>query len=297
MSNSNGSLESKAATRFIPSTNRKDTPNVSIFQDIGYRDDQQDRYVVARVHAGLLLAVMDGHCGHKTCSLIANYLVLFFSEELEKAIQSSTEKDFDALSECEIKQVLQNTVSCLIALTASEQSGSTLTIVFAEQGYSRPDYVPSMRITTAQMGDSLCAIQSPQNDLLIALPRHSVSEKTEDVDNIQQSFKAKFAKECKASGGYIHSAQNPNSGIAVTRSLGDCSFVLIREPEINCFVLPSKDLLLFLASDGVLMPDKTPDETTQEIIQKMRKGQSADEIGGAFKKLDDNTTLLCMKSR
>lgn len=282
-------LDRSIKMEFIPATNYRETPEISVFQDVGFRDEQQDRYITCRLDSGLLLAVADGHGGCQTSSLVASHLALIFSEETERVSSDAR------LSDACVRQVIRKVFRRLDQLTQDMACGSTLTLAFIESGSRRSDFSPAIRITTGQLGDSVFAVSSAPGRLSSA-PIHSVRYRKKDVDIIRQQFRDQYNEDCRVSCGYIYSSPARYAALALTRALGDTSFTLIRKPEVKSYIVNTSETILLLATDGILKPEVRPGTTIRQIMRRIRQGQYATEIIQELKPLEDNTTLLIARN-
>ena len=275
---------------FIPANNYKDTPEVNVFQDVGRRDEQQDRYAVSRLDAGLLLAVADGHGGYMASSIVAQYVSCIFSEEIQNVSGGKSA----GLSSSKVRSVMRKTFQRLIDLTKNLSSGSTLTLAFVETGSARPGFTPATRITVGQLGDSIFAISSKPGSLSLA-PMHSVRYKTKDVELIKKAFEKKYGEPCRSSCGYIYSSPMKYQALALTRALGDSIFTLIRKPEIKTYVVDPAQAILLLATDGILKEELSPRIAIKYIMDMIRQGMTVSEINKSLRPLEDNTTILAIR--
>lgn len=276
---------------FIAATKSQNIPEVSVFQDLGRRDDQQDRYVVLRLNTGLLLAVADGHGGHEASSMIAKYLSLIFSEEIEGAIQTDKGANLVGLPSSTLKRVIRKTIQRLVDLTQDMISGSTLTLAFVETGSIRPGSDPATRVTIGQLGDSIFAISSKPGRLSIA-PIHSVRTQKKDIEEIKKRYQEKYGEDCKTSYAYIYSSPDKYDALALTRALGDSVFTLIRKPDVKTYVVDASQTVLLLTTDGAIKEGTSPRKAITEIINQIREGTHVSEISRKLQPLEDNTTII-----
>ncbi len=278
---------------FISTNNLKDTPDIQVYQAVGKRDTQQDCYVVARLDTGILLAVADGHGGGKASSIIAALLPALFHGELERAFKDNSNSRYSGLSDTKIRGVVRRTIQSLTNKTQDMGSGSTLTMVFLEQGTRRidNDYSLQIRATVGQMGDSVFALSAKPGHLCVA-PMHSVFDAKKDVEEIKASYLNNHGKECKCGSGYIYSSGNGVDALALTRSLGDKNFTLIRKPEVKTYTAAPDQAVLLLASDGIFSDPSNPRRCIRGYVDQLQQGKSVAEIGEGIQYMHDNTTII-----
>ncbi len=277
---------------FTNINNLNDTPDVQIYQSLGHRDEQQDCYVVSRLDSGLLVAVADGHGGVKTASLIATQLPGLFHEALEAFFKENANARYTGLSDAKMRRVFRQVFQWLNKRTENEASGATLTMAFIERGSCRVDnrFTPQVRVTVGQMGDSVCALSTRPGHLRLA-PLHRVFEAESDVRAIKQAFTEQFGKECKVGSGYIYSG-SPGQALAVTRALGDCEYILVRQSRVKTWFAPAAGTRLLLASDGILTDLENPRKCVRGYVNALHRGETVEEIGRAMPYQHDNTTLI-----
>jgi serine/threonine protein phosphatase PrpC len=275
---------------FFPTTNQRDAPDIAIYQAIGRRSEQQDRYLVSRVEDGYLLMVADGHGGSSTASFLADNVARLYAQErrrLKKKQPFSSDWGLTAANE---RGAIRRTISRLNRLTEKNPSGSTLTLAFLQLGTRRSDFKLQLRVHVGQMGDSVFAL-STRPGLVAMPPLHSVQFNPRDVEVVKELYHQETGEECRVSGGYLYSGIQGH-GLALTRSLGDYPFTLNRRPEVKTYEADPKTALILLASDGLFVPESPVRPQLKEIFSLLRSGMTIRELGDSMKHKHDNVTLL-----
>lgn len=280
---------------FKNDNNQRKNPSIEICQSLGERSDQQDRFVISQMQIGTLVVVSDGHGGHMVADIVAAQVSAIFAELLEKTMDNSPRSYTPCISNKQIKSVIKNTINDLIEKTKNEISGATLSLAFIEQGYSNDisAYQSGCRVTTGQLGDSIIAMSKKSGHLYMS-NLHAVQYAKADVAEIKKRFENKYKQPCRSNGGYIRSAQNSN-GIAVTRALGDKSFMLIRKPEIKSYFLPTGSITL-LASDGILNKNQVPRKLVNQYMKQLHNFATANELFNSMGWFNDNTTMVVIRN-
>jgi len=275
---------------FLPNTAYRESPDISIYQALGRRPEQQDRYLASRLQDGYLLMVADGHSGTKTVSLIASRVTEIFSKERDALLRKQPESDSWGLPAAKERIAIRRTIHKLIRLTQREPSGSTITLAFLQFGTRPSDHQLLLRTHVGQMGDSVFAISSRPGTLAMS-PLHSVAYNNKDVESIMRQYKEETGTGCRIGGNYIYSGL-PGQGLALTRALGDHPFTLIRRPEVKTYEANPKDALILLASDGLFTPGVPFRPQLTGLFRQLREGVRLRELGNAIAHKHDNITMI-----
>lgn len=252
--------------------NLRNNPTVATAK--GYRESQEDRYVIAYIEAehgkGQLMALMDGHGG---------------SSAADKVAQSVEKSFIQALAESkgDIKQALYKAVEVLAYMTQNEKSGTTLSLVYVPDDESRA-YV-------AVIGDSPVIITDKSGKIRVS-PEHNVRSNPGELDAARE-------RGAIYSGGYIFDPAS-QSGLQLSRALGDRELarVLSREPDIYSVEL-GKESVIIVASDGVFDPSHgdVSTEITQ-VVDLVRGGGDAQALvdDASMRMTGDNATAIVWKA-
>lgn len=283
--------------RFINSSHLNAANQLQVYQDLGEREEQQDAFCISRSLSGTLVAIADGHGGAKTASLACARLPALFNEQLDIAVGRDWYRRYNGLDDNKMRMVLRRSVHQLIKQLEKEPSGATLTASFIEQGTTLgpKGYTPILRITTAQLGDSIFALSHSAKSLQVA-PLHSVAEAPKDVEAIKALYVKQYGTPCSSSHYYIRSSQNGYDGLAITRGLGDLAFTLIRKPEIKTYFADPAQAIVLVASDGVLTSPINPRAQIRHVFKQLRHGMTIQEIGEQMPRKPDNVTLIALKN-
>ncbi len=279
------------ANNLIDLNDRRSSPDIAIYQVVGGRQEQEDRYAVARVTGGVLLMIADGHGNEKTANLIANNVTQLFTREREQLLRSRPNGVYGGLSPANERLAIRRTIYALITLTQDQNSGSTLTLVFLQVGTQRINdkYILKLRAHVGQMGDSVFALSAKPGSVSIA-PMHSVVDASNDVAIIQKQYEEKYGQPCQVNGNYIHSSIG--GAISLTRALGDENFILIRKPVVKTYEADPKTAKILLASDGLYDSPKQAKKTIRGAMAALRAGSTVQELGERIVRKHDNLTLI-----
>lgn len=260
--------------------------SLECFQSIGAREEQEDSYVAIKLSQGYLYAVADGHFSSKVSDIVA--------ANLQSAFLSAYDQEYRcAPYNLDPLQVVHSTFDYLQALVADEQCGSTLSLAFVEHGLV--DGRGATRVTTGQMGDSFVAIKPRCTPLIDVTDSHNVRDAQADLDLINKWALDRYGADTIATAvsGYLCS-QPRGSAIAITRSLGDRDFMLVREPAVKTHVYTSQEpLLLMIASDGVLSPTASRQAHIKSLITRYVAGETLVSIVRSINP-EDNVTVIAV---
>ena len=254
--------------------------SVSSYSAQGPRSTQEDRYLHETISAdvkngdGLLLAVMDGHCGNEVADILCQNLAPFFADALIET-SGNIFNSFEVI------------VSELQSMTRQSDAGSTLSMV----------YIPAYQDKTKQyaytcvIGDSPILIHGKNNITSMSI-EHNAAVNDEDVDYILRNNKE------KVQSGVLYISQGfvglDTRYLQLTRAFGDHDFdeVILREPSIEKVEIDENSFIV-VASDGVLY-DETRETIYQNIIRQIKEGAEAKDIvqWALNKKAYDNVTVL-----
>ena len=272
-------------------------PIVEVYQSIGNRDTQQDRYVIADTNNGILVAVADGHNGSRTANIIEENLLHTFQKHLEHCQLSSTNCAPSPIDQT-IQLAIQNTIRSIEEIAKNESSGSTLTMAFIDFPNETICIHESkrIRITYGQLGDSIFALSNEKGELKIA-PIHSVELAATDVKEIQDRYISLYGRKCRKTSSHLYSHNTGLNALAVTRAVGDRDFLLIRKPVVDTTLINLKDEALIVATDGIVVENRQIKLSINKIFLQIKEGKNIQEIGNSIKTKDDNTTLLIIKEQ
>lgn len=240
---------------------------VSVATEQGSRDHQEDRYVVQDTGNGLLLAVMDGHCGHEVSQLMANYLPEIWDQLMLKPLR------YDA--------ALRELVSDLDYMTHDfEKGGSTLSVVFITD-----DAEPLANI--AVVGDSPVIVKDPDSRLTVS-PSHNVRISRAEMQ------KAIERGGCDVGDGYVR-LQPMGPGLQMARALGDGELgpVISKEPDVYEGTVGE---YLLIATDGVFGSDNRDfGRQLTRVITKLEFGDDAFDL--VKQPTEDNATAIVVRRK
>lgn len=230
----------------------------------GNRDSQEDRFIVEKICAdtnngdGLLMAVMDGHCGSDVADILHKNLVPFFADALVE-----TSGDIFAAFDL-IMQELQ-------AITQDFMSGSTLSVA----------YIPSHQdddssyVYTSVIGDSPIIVLAANKHYSFS-EEHNVDVNQKDVDFILNKNRDHARSgELSISEGFLCFGLRY---LQLTRAFGDKDYegIIIREPTNERIAL-DKNSIVIVASDGVLF-DENRDGIYKTLLKKAKSGLTAEGL-------------------
>jgi len=196
--------------------------SVTCATEQGPRSHQEDRYFCKRVIKnglnGILLAVMDGHCGDSTSEFCVKNLWDFFSIE-----RDTTPED-----------ALRKLVFALAKETTDFYAGSTFSVAYMDERHNK--------VSIAILGDSPVIVIDGKGKIHVS-----------PVHNIRTNLKERKAAEMRggfySSDGYI--CNQKGYGLQMSRSLGDVWMdgVTSREPDI--YTIPNPRWVALL-TDGII---------------------------------------------
>ena len=214
------------------------------------------------------MAVMDGHSGSKAAERVASDLEGFFLKGLRR-------------QKGRVEEALRKTVGMLAVTIGSEESGTTLSVVFVPDDENQA-YV-------AILGDSLVMIQGQGRRIYLS-PIHNVRCNPPEL-------KAAFKKGARYYGGYIFDPTDRSRGIQMSRSLGDCHLarILNRQPETYIVDL-EKDSFILLGTDGLFNP---LDLQVQKFVHAINNGSDAKDLvkDAIQSKAEDNVTAVLWRMK
>lgn len=246
--------------------------------------------MVNRLEDGYLLMVADGHGGTTTASFLADNVARLYAQErgkLKKRQPFSATRGLTAANE---RMAIRRTISKLRTLTERNPSGSTITLAFLQFGSRGSDLQLRLRVHVGQMGDSVFAMSSGPGRVAMS-PLHSVQFNPADVAVVKELYRRETGEECRVGREYLYTGIQ-GRGLALTRSLGDYPFTLIRRPEAKTYEADPKTALILLASDGLFVPAAPVKPQLKEIFGLLRGGMSLRELGDSMKRKHDNVTML-----
>jgi len=241
----------------------------------GPRSTQEDRFVVATVSEGALLAVMDGHGGAEVADYVARHL---------KAAWETIRPEYD------VAPKMRQVVTALHMMTNEYHAGSTLSLVFIPT-HEKVAYV-------AVLGDSPVIVSQPNGTLHIS-PDHNVRTNSDEA-------RAAMSRGAVIVGGYMHAGvlhTEPyhfgcGPGLQMTRALGDVELdsVLDRNPDV--YSVPLGEFVL-VASDGLFDPAHSADPKRQayDFAIMVGVGATAEDLVHSVKQPKDNVTAILWKRR
>jgi serine/threonine protein phosphatase PrpC len=240
----------------------------------GYRESQEDRYVVTHIEAehgkGQLMALMDGHGGPSAADRVARSVEKSFIQAL-------------AESKGDVKQALYGVVEALAYMTQNEKSGTTLSIIYIPDDESRAH--------VAVIGDSPVIITDKNGKIRVS-PEHNVRSNPGELDAARE-------RGAIYSGGYIFDPTS-RGGLQLSRALGDRELarVLSREPDVYSVEL-GKESIIVVASDGVF--DPSHGDVSTEIAQAVdlvRGGGNAQALvdDAIMRMTGDNATAIVWRA-
>jgi serine/threonine protein phosphatase PrpC len=257
---------------------------VSTYQTIGKRINQEDRYLTTHIQGGHLVAIFDGHGGENASESLAAYLPVAFWKEYNKVWLSVINRS--KITPKVERQIIRRTIASLRKKLQNEVSGSTLSMVYVRPIGRGEDGVRRLWVTAATIGDSPLMIWNGKRYLL--MPMHCAAHHQADRKRIIESRMGRLQ------GDYFISRDYRVPGIAVTRAIGDSEFgdTLIRRADIRSFEVDSRAVIV-IASDGVLVSAEPSDakETMRKIVKMARDGSNAAELGKHVGKTHDNVTI------
>ena len=239
----------------------------------GLRAYQEDRAIVHWIerqgrHAGLLMAVLDGHGGADAVDTAAATLSEIIARELAKTMDAKT--------------VLRNAVAALVSLAKDFDSGSTLSLVLlsAEQAEAH----------VAILGDSAVLIRDAAGELHVS-PSHNARS------NLAERERA-VRRGALYQAGYLHDPAT-GVGLQLTRALGDRVMgpYLSREPELYSVSLGHASTII-VASDGVFDPSHEHPVELQRFFQALDAGHDAAWLvnDALNRNTGDNATAIVWKT-
>jgi serine/threonine protein phosphatase PrpC len=239
----------------------------SCFSAQGDRPEQQDRFVARELPGGaLFFAVMDGHGGAQTADLLARDAAAVFETAL-------AERRDPVLA-------LRETVRRLTDITAPENAGSTLSMV----------YIPAHaeRAYAAVLGDSPVLIKDPKGVPRIS-PLHNARSNPQECESA-------VARGARYVEGYLEDPEVPGHGLQLSRALGDRALtrILNRDPEVYSVPL-GKPSWVLLATDGVLDSfEEDLEEQLRRLADEVESGRDAQAVAEAAVRrgTGDNVTVI-----
>jgi serine/threonine protein phosphatase PrpC len=239
---------------------------------MGSRYHMEDYYLVHKMNAGTLLAVMDGHGGSEVAEVCRDYLGPMWDLAVYK--DANTNYAFDA--------ALAKTIAQLDEITNEYHCGSTISLAFVPKDEEVA--------VVATLGDSPVIVRSPDSVCHIS-PSH----------NVRTNMEERYAAEQRGGiyrGGYIwNDTGDYGEGIQMSRCLGDTQFGLrlSREPAIETHRLGD---FLLLASDGVFDPGhKNEMQAIADVVGMIDKGCDAQALVDRAVAIptEDNATAILLR--
>ena len=140
---------------FNLNSERSDSPDIQIYQAVGQREEQQDRYQVSQINDGVLVMVADGHGGSSTVDLIAQQTVAIYFQE--RAIEKKRIKgmEFYGLAPKNERAIIRRTIQQLDKMARHMFDGATLTLGFIQCGVRHQRRKVVVRAHIGHVGDSL----------------------------------------------------------------------------------------------------------------------------------------------
>jgi len=238
--------------------------SISFYTAQGKRPYQEDRYLIEKINAetangtGLLLAIMDGHCGDAVSTKLSQNVMPFFS---------------DALIETEgrIFSAFDIIVKELQALTVDSVMGSTLSMVYIP--YTTD--IDNSYAYTCVVGDSPIIILGKDQKHCFS-EEHNASVNFNDVDLIlKRNTKLTQHGELQITQGFLYFN---GRYLQLTRAFGDKDFnnIILREPTNQKIELDSNSMII-VASDGILF-NRDREALYAEVIEKAERGEDAEDL-------------------
>jgi len=142
-------------------------PRISIFQSLGNRYVQEDRYVVAQIYNGHLLAIMDGYGGARAANYVASNLPAYFRCEYQgiwNKVQARISKDQRVMS-----KVVGRTIKSLYTELMKEESGTTLSLIYVRPIGRNGQGKRRLWLTAATLGDSPLIIWTGKENIIMPI--------------------------------------------------------------------------------------------------------------------------------
>ncbi|XP_072334893.1 protein phosphatase 1K, mitochondrial-like [Scyliorhinus torazame] len=206
--------------------------NIGCVSQIGKRRENEDRFSIAELSAGLVcFAVFDGHGGTDAAEVCSRYIGHYIQQNLQR--------------ETDLEKVLLNSFlqmdSDFIQNVYGLKEGALLTA--------------GTTATVALLNETLLIVASVGDSPAILCHEGKAKQLTDD-HTPRRRDEQKRIKDC---GGFIdwNSAGDPyvNGRLAMTRSIGDVDlkpFGVTARPDVNTVELDhTKDCFLILTTDGV----------------------------------------------
>jgi serine/threonine protein phosphatase PrpC len=278
---------------FNPNVERSDGPDIQIYQAVGRREEQQDRYLVTQLNDGVLVMVADGHSGSNTVELIVQQTVAIYSQE--RAVEKKRIKgmEFYGLAPKNERAIIRRTMQQLEKMTRHMLDGSTLTLGFIQCGVRHQRRKVVVRAHVGQIGDSLFALSSMPGRVAMT-SSHSVTHHQKDVERIMVEYQRLNSEPCKRDRHYLYT-RSPNYGLSLTRALGDRNDLLIRKSEVRSYEAELNHAVVLFATDGLLQVDQPVKPQINRVLQQIRTGKTVKMLGEEMEQKMDNVTLISVR--
>jgi serine/threonine protein phosphatase PrpC len=230
---------------------------------IGQTKTCQDNYTCLVHNNSLLCLLGDGHGpeGHQ----ISDYSISFCLKFFKKHFQSFTHDSKSAMT-----QMLQKCDKRLLSETISENSGSTMIVLFIYQGIIHCGSLGDSRSIIGSLSD-VAEVFRPRNNKFFRKILTDRALKAEALTKDQKPNLNEEMMRIKLSGGSVERSTDPfgrhvgpfrvwskegsGPGLAMSRSLGDqiaktCGVISI-PLYMEKTITPGQDLYIVIASDGV----------------------------------------------
>lgn len=283
-------------------------------------DEARFQQLRAEMSDADMAAALEAHPGFAVRRKRKSYDELFPGYDYVPATEADIRDDYarDRISElnreqkegdplCDIHDALRDTVAQLIEdMQGHREGGTTLSLAYIRV------VDDTLHVHTAQLGDSMILIQSPDGEL-ITTASHNAATHEGDRDEIARRVEATYKPgecpddlrwaELRNGRVWAGASMGDSAGLSVTRAIGDTMWdgLLIREPELADHTVPI-DSLVVGVTDGVLVGDVAkggkPEWIYREITQRVLAGEPARAIGQSLLEREDsgdNLTIVAYR--
>lgn len=207
----------------------------------------------------------------------------------------------------DIHDALRDTVAQLIEdMQGNREGGTTLSLAYIQAVDDK------LHVHTAQLGDSMILIQSPDGELITTNSHNAATHEADRAEITRRIEAIRDSDDCPAdlrwgalNNGRVWAGSTMGSsmGLSVTRAIGDAMWdgLLIREPELADHIVPLNSLVVGV-TDGVLVGDVAkggkPEWIYREITQRLLAGEPARAIGQSLLEREDsgdNLTIVAYR--
>ncbi|HVO33738.1 MAG TPA: PP2C family protein-serine/threonine phosphatase [Elusimicrobiota bacterium] len=230
-------------------------PVITVSSAQGPRSAQEDRVIAATIRAagragGHLIALFDGHRGAEVAQRASETAVGLFQDALNRRSDDPAGAFGDLFA-------------ALVEGSRRRLAGSTASLFFFRDG-GGPAWA-------ASLGDSPIATVDGGGHFVFAAGH-----------NVRYNLRERSAATARGaiySDGYIFDGRDPQTGLQMSRSLGDGDLdaILDRRPEIQVVTLGPRSAG-FVGSDGLLGPMEDHQATLTRLLQRVQAGAEADDL-------------------